>query len=742
MSESVTLPGLHVQAARVPVAAATNALERTGVSDATVNLMMANAAVRYDPDRIAPEQLLEAVRATGYDAALPVAQASSVDEQRDRDAEQQGDFEQLRRKAVVALVAGAVAMFAPLMLFAGDPATLHWLLLPLTVAVMVWAGRHFYLRAWTAFRHGAADMNTLIAVGTGAAFLYSLAVTLAPRLFAIDGVAPAVYYESVILILAFILLGNTLEARATQRAVTALSALAGLQPRTARVLRDGALIDVPIESLHRGDEVVVRAGEQVPVDGEVLDGESAVDESLLTGESIPLAKHAGDVVVGGSVNGGGVLRVRVTRVGADSTLAAIVRLMRDAQGSRAPVQQLADRISAVFVPTIILLAVLTFAVWTFTAHDAPMLRGFSAAVAVLIIACPCAMGLAVPTAVMVATGRAAQRGVLIRGGESLQRAGAVNTVVLDKTGTITEGKPVVTDVLVAAGSPRTADDLLRLAAAVESLAQHPLAGAIVAEARRRKFRLGMVADFQSRNGLGAVATVERHVVAVGSTGYLRALSIDTQALEGDADRLAALGRTPVLVAIDGVAAGVIALADPVRSTTAAAIRRLQQSGVRVVLLTGDRHAVATAIARESGVTEVIAGVTPEGKVAEIARLIDTGSVVAMVGDGTNDAPALARADVGIAMGGGTGVAIAAADVVLMREDLSLVSDAIALSRRTMQVIRQNLFWAFAYNVIAIPIAAGLLYPATGLLLSPVVASAAMAMSSVSVVANSLRLKKA
>jgi P-type Cu+ transporter len=747
-------------------------LERTpGVQSATVNLMMANAAVRYDPATIGPDALIDAIRSTGYQASLPAPAMSSLDETTARDAEQRREFVTLRRKAIVALVAGAIAMVAsgPLMAGSGDTVdplmhavmsrfaeplarvmpwlfaiprgTLSWLLLLLTAGVMLWAGRHFYVRAWSALRHRAADMNTLIAIGTGAAFTYSFVATVAPQIFTSRGMAPDLYFEAVILIIAFILTGNALEARATRRTAGALQALAQLQPRTARVVRGGVDVDVPIESLRSGDELLVRPGERLPADGVVIDGESAVDEALLTGESVPLAKRIGDAVIGGSVNGSGALRLRATRVGAESTLAGIVRLMRDAQGSRAPVQQLADRISAVFVPVIVALALITFAIWALTAHQAPMLRGFSAAVAVLIIACPCAMGLAVPTAVMVATGRGAQRGILIRGGESLQRAGDVTTVVLDKTGTVTEGKPSVTDIVLAPEAKYSEDELLRLAAAVESLSQHPLAAAIVTEAQRRGLRRAMIAEFRSTPGLGAEASVDRHVVVVGNAAYLQTMSADATALAGEADRVAALGRTTVFVAIDGVLAGMIDLADTVRPSSSTAIRRLRAAGTYVVLLTGDRRAVAEAIARDAGIADVISEVRPEGKLAEIARLQSAGAVVAMVGDGVNDAPALARADVGIAMGSGTGVAIEAADLVLMREDLSLVADAIALSRRTMQIIRQNLFWAFAYNVIAIPIAAGVLYPHFGILLSPVLASAAMALSSVSVVGNSLRLRR-
>ena len=772
MPESITLSvgGMTCAACQARVQ---RALEQApGVESATVNLMLANAVVRYDPAAIAPGQLVATVRATGYAAALPVASVSSIDETTGRDAEQREEFAVLRRKATVALVAGAFAMLAsmplmtaggstvdPLMhgmmmrvapvmaralpwLFAISRVTLTRALLVVTIGVMTWAGRHFYIRAWTALRHRASDMNTLIAVGTGAAFIYSLVATVAPQLFTARGLSPDVYYEAVILIIAFILTGNALEARATRRTAGALRALADLQPRSARLVRNGIDMDVPIESLVAADVVLVRPGERVPADGDVIDGESAVDESLLTGESIPLAKHAGDTVFGGSMNGTGALRVRVTQVGPQSMLAGIVRLMRDAQGSRAPIQRLADRVSAIFVPAILALSVVTFIVWAVAAQEAPLLRGFSAAVAVLIIACPCAMGLAVPTAVMVATGRGAQRGILIRGGESLQRAGDVNLVILDKTGTVTEGKPVVTDIVMVPGSSFTDADVMRLAAAVESSSQHPLAAAIVTEAKRRGLRLGMVADFRSSPGLGAEAAVERHVVMVGSAAYLATMSIVIGALESAAQRAAGLGRTPVFVAVDGAVVGMLELADTIRPSSATAIQRLQAAGVRVVLLTGDRRAVGESIARDAGIADVVAEATPADKVAEIARRRDAGHVVAMVGDGVNDAPALARADVGIAMGGGSGVAIEAADLVLMREDLGLVADAIQLSRRTMRVIRQNLFWAFAYNVVAIPIAAGVFYPSTGLLLSPVLASAAMALSSVSVVANSLRLRNA
>ncbi len=606
---------------------------------------------------------------------------------------------------------------------------------------MAWAGRHFYTRAWAAFRHHAADMNTLVAVGTGAAYVLSVAATLAPGFFVARGVPPDVYYEAVVLIIALILVGNMLEARAKRQTSAALRKLVQLQPRSARVVRGGAEVDVPIEDVHPGEVIVVRPGEALPVDGEIVAGASAVDESMLTGEPMPVAKGPGDRVVGATVNGTGSFRYRATAVGADSVLARIVRLMREAQGSRAPIQKLADRISGIFVPVVLSLSIATFVVWFVAADAAPAVRAFAAAVAVLVIACPCAMGLAVPTAVMVATGKGAALGVLIKGGEALERAHAIDTVVLDKTGTVTEGKPAVTDVFLAPEATLAEPRLLALVAAVERASEHPLAAAIVAHAAARGEGPLAVDEFESVTGRGARGVVDGHRVLVGNRAFLAEAGVATGPLDGPADGLAARGRTTVYAAVDGAAAALLGVADPLRSTSRDAVARLRRMGLEVVMLTGDARATAEAVAREAGIDRVVAGVLPEGKLAEIERLQAEGRVVAMVGDGINDAPALARADVGIAMGSGTDVAVEAADVTLMRPDLRAVADAIALSRRTMRTMRQNLFWAFAYNVIGIPVAAGALYPAFGLLLSPVLASAAMAGSSVSVVTNSLRLRR-
>ena len=714
------------------------ALQQTpGVHDATVDLMTARAAVHYDPAVVSPESLVAVVRDTGYEAELPTPGRTAFEEQAAQDRAQAEEFRTLRTKALASGAVGAVAMVAsmPLMM-----AGLGWVLLLLTAGVMLWAGRHFYVRAWKSFRHHTADMNTLIAIGTGAAFVYSLIATVAPEFFRARGVAPDVYYEAVIIIIALILTGNAFEARAKRQTTAALRALADLQPKLARVERDGRELDLPIEAVIAGDVILVRPGERIPVDGEVVSGASAVDESMLTGESLPVEKVVGTRVIGGTVNRTGSFRFKATTLGADSVLSRIVQMMRDAQGSRAPIQALADRISAIFVPTVLMLAVATFVAWFLLSDTGQGVRAFAAAVAVLIIACPCAMGLAVPTAVMVATGRAASFGALIKGGEALQRAGDVTTVVLDKTGTITEGRPTLTDLVVASGSSLSSDALLRLVASLERASEHPLAEAVVRHAEERRLALATAESVQALPGKGITGVVEGRALLVGNAALLADWAIEAAPLASRSDALAAEAKTAMFVAVDGVLAGLFAVTDPIKSTSVAAIRRLRALGLEVVMLTGDQRPTAMAVAAAAGVVQVVAGVLPEGKLAEIERLQAAGKVVAMVGDGINDAPALARADVGIAIGSGADVAVEAADITLMRGDLGGVADAIALSRRTMATMKQNLFWAFAYNVIGIPVAAGVLYPAFGLMLSPVLASAAMAFSSVSVVTNSLRLR--
>jgi P-type Cu+ transporter len=756
------------------------ALSKTpGVVDASVNLMTNNATVSFDPTQVAPSDLVARIEKTGYGAALPVAGRSAGEEQEAQDSARREEYAELRRKATVALIAGVLAMIVSMPLMSAnahlgmgesadpfmrwtmrvlDPMlqrVLPWLyaiparfvsfvLLGTTAIVMLWAGRHFYTRAWLAFRHRSADMNTLIAVGTGAAFIFSSIATFVPSFFTSRGVAPDVYYEAVIIIIALILLGNMLEARAKGETSTALRKLIDLQPKVARVARDGVEADIPVSMVRQGDEIIVRPGERIPVDGVVVAGASAVDESMLTGESIPVKKENGNAVIGGTVNRTGGFRFRATTLGSDSVLARIVQLMKDAQGSRAPIQHLADRISAIFVPVVMSIAVAVFVIWFVASEHAPFVRAFAAAVSVLIIACPCAMGLAVPTAVMVATGRGAQLGILIKGGEALERAASVNTVVFDKTGTITEGRPVVTDIMMSGGG-REGDmeaekTLLRLVASLERSSEHPLADAVVQSALGRGLQLSEAEGFEAVTGKGVTGVVEGHALAVGNEALMRDYAIAATSLRAEVERLSGEGKTPVYVAIDGEFGGALAIADPIKPSAIEAVRSLSREGFDVVMLTGDTQRTAEAIARQAGIAKVVADVRPDGKVNEIKRLQTEGRVVAMVGDGINDAPALAQADIGIAIGTGTDIAIDASDVILMRGDPRSVVDALALARRTMRTMKQNLFWAFIYNTVGIPIAAGALYPVFRVLLSPILASAAMAFSSVSVVGNSLRLR--
>jgi Cu+-exporting ATPase len=756
----------------------------TGVREARVNLLTNSATITFDPHVVSVGRLVEKIRGTGYGAEMPVAAESAVAAQERSDEEQRRAYRVLRRKAWMSASAGVVAMVVsmPLMgslkgppmsaarvggvermrdpfmnwsartldpalrailpwLFRVDANALRWFLLALSVFVAGWAGRHFYVKAWSALRNRTADMNTLIALGTGAAFLYSAAITVAPGFFLAHNIAPDVYYEAGILIIALILVGNALESRAKGRTALALRKLVELQPKRARVLRAGVELNLALDAIQPDDVVLVRPGERIPVDGVVLAGASSVDESMLTGESMPVEKSAGTQVIGGTLNQRGSLEVRAATAGATGMLEQIVRLLREAQSSRAPVENLADRISAVFVPAVLTCAAITFVAWRMFAPGAGAMQAFAAAVAVLVIACPCAMGLAVPTAVMAATGRGAALGLLIKGGEALQKLEKIDTVVLDKTGTITAGRPEVTAVVVSPESSFDESEMLRLAAALERASEHPLGEAVVRYAAAKGIAIPKAQSFESFPGRGVAGTVEGRAVLIGNAELLGERGIHTDHLRSEAEDAAARGGTPLWVAIDGVLAGMVTVADAVKPTSVAAIRRLREEGIRVVMLTGDNERTARAIAREVGVDEVIADVLPRGKVEAIRRLQGEGRVVAMAGDGVNDAPALAQADVGITMAAGSDVALEAGDVTLMRSDLAGISEAIALSRGAMRVIRQNLFWAFAYNVVSVPVAAGILYPVCGLLLSPVLASAAMAFSSFSVVMNSLRLSR-
>ncbi|MBK6427515.1 MAG: heavy metal translocating P-type ATPase [Blastocatellia bacterium] len=726
-----------------------------GVLAASFNLATSAVHIEYLPGSIDLAAIRAAIQELGYNVHDADGNTGDVSVEDSEQAYRDAEYRELRRKFWVAAVLSAPVLVIamahgsiPLLNFAG----VEWLQLALTTPVVFYAGAQFYRGAWAAFRHRAADMNTLIAVGTGAAYLYSVAATIAPGFFAAaagsdmaamgHGATAPVYFEAASVIIALILLGRMLEARAKGRTGEAIRRLAGLQAKTARVVRDGVDVDVPIEEVLAGDIVLVRPGEKVPVDGIVEEGTSTIDESMLTGESLPVEKSAGDEVFGATINKTGSFRFRATKVGKDTALQQIVKMVADAQGSKAPIARLADVISGIFTPIVIAIAIATFVAWFVTAPvDVRLSMALVNFVSVLIIACPCALGLATPTAIMVGTGRGAENGILIKGGESLETAHRIQTVVLDKTGTITEGKPAMTDVIVAPSSSVAEEELLHLAASAEAASEHPLGAAIVAGAKARGIEVARVTDFAAAPGHGIEATVDGRRVLIGSAKLLGDRGIDTGALDGSAAELATDGKTPMFVALDGGFAGLIAVADRVKPESRDAVAALRKLGIEVVMMTGDNKRTADAVARRVGIDRVLAEVLPEGKSAEIKRLRQGGRVVAMVGDGINDAPALAEADIGIAIGTGTDVAMEASDITLIRGDLRGVVTAIALSRATMRTIKQNLFWAFVYNVVGIPVAAGVLYPFAGWLLSPVLASAAMSLSSVSVVTNSLRLRR-
>jgi len=684
------------------------------------------------------------------------------------EAERRHEQYELQLKWMVALPVGLLLMaagFEPVFNQLMRVFTVQDLLISMFIValpVQIWAGWQFYAITWKTARHGAADMNTLIAIGTTAAFVYSTVATFWPSLFESAHLAhdhmlgdrPPVYFDTAVIILALILLGRWLEARAKGSTSAAITRLMGLRAKTARIVRDGREVDIPVEEVLPGDIVVVRPGEKVPVDGVVLDGHSAVDESMLTGESLPVEKTAGDPVYGATLNRTGTFHLRATRVGSETALAQIVRLVEQAQGSKAPVQRLADYIASIFVPVVIFIAVVTFAVWALVGPEGAVIYATLNAVAVLVIACPCALGLATPTAIMVGTGRGAERGILIRSGEALELAQKVDTVVFDKTGTLTEGRPRVTDVITTSLSEAT---LIRLAAAAERGSEHALGEAIVRESRDRSLDLPDVSGFEAEPGKGVRARVEGRRLLIGTRSLLAESGIEFGDLASKGEALQAEAKTVVYVAIDGAAAGAIAIADTLKPEAAEAVASLRRQGINVILLTGDNQSTARSIAARVGIDTVIAEVLPAQKVDEVRRLQSEGRIVAMVGDGINDAPALAQATVGIAIGTGADVAMEAADVTLISGDLRGVSTAIALSRATMRTVRENLFWAFAYNVALIPVAAGVLYmlfSETGVpgwlswafgeygFLNPMLAGAAMAFSSVTVMANSLRLRGA
>ena len=728
-----------------------------GVAAANVNFATSRATIQYDPHTTNVTSLSKVVRELGYDVIAPMAGKEDVGMEYLQTAEIQVREEEYRQQkvrfvvalaltiplAVLAMAGHVVPAFENVLNFTGRP----WLELALTTPVLFWAGREFFTGAWVAARHRVADMNTLVSLGTLSAYLFSVVATLTPQWLTAGSIegghtahgmtsAVGVYYEVAAIIVTLILMGRLLEARARSKAGGAIRALMGLQPKTARVERNGVEQDIPVAEVQVGDLVLVRPGEKVPVDGQVVEGASSVDESMLTGEPLAVQKKSGDTVIGATLNKTGSFRMRATKIGKDTVLQQIVRLVQEAQGSKAPIQRLADIIAGYFVPIVICVAIATFVIWFDIASlDTRLSMALLTFVSVLIIACPCALGLATPTAIMVGTGRGAQSGILIKGGEALETAHKLTTIVLDKTGTITRGVPSVTDIVAHEMDENT---LLRLAASAESGSEHPLGESIVRTAEEKGLPKSLASEFNAIPGYGIEAVVEGRQILIGTALLLkeRGLEIDQTA----AHRLADDGKTPIYMAIDGVFAGIIAISDPIKEGSQKAVERLHALGLEVIMLTGDNKRTAEAIARQVGVDRVVAEVLPEGKNEEIKKLQAQGKVVGMVGDGINDALALAQANVGIAMGSGTDVAMEAADITLVRGDLNGVVSSIALSRATIANIKQNLFFAFIYNILGIPIAAGVLYSLTGWLLSPIIASLAMALSSVSVVTNALRLR--
>ena len=755
-----------------------------GVLDASVNLASEQASVSYLPTAAGWTELKAAIENAGYGV---IETPAGADDAEDVEAAARArELADKRRKLIVGVALGVplfvlsmardfgfiqpwlTAFWAAneeamghggtmLMHYPARADLLNWLFLALATPVQFYSGWDYYVHAWKALKARTANMDTLIAMGSSAAYFYSVALLA-------FGLSGHVYFETAALIITLILVGKYLEARAKSQTGAAIKALIGLQPKTARVLRGGAEVDLPVADLRKGDVVVVRPGEKVPVDGVLVSGHSSLNESMITGESLPVEKNVGDAVIGATLNTTGSFQMRATRVGKETALAQIIALVQQAQGSRAPVQRLVDRVAAVFVPAVIGIALLTFLGWYFIG-GVGFTQSLIFAVAVLVIACPCALGLATPTAIMVGTGTGAAHGILIKNAESLERAAAITTVVLDKTGTITQGKPVVTDIIRSQDSAVRSqelalkehsaivethsdssllnpDALLILAASAERGSEHPLGAAIVRAAEERGLALAQPESFQATPGRGITAVVDGRAVLLGNLALLADWSVDASGIADEVARLQGEGKTAMALAADGVALGVIAVADTVKPSSAGAVAALRGRGIEVVMLTGDNARTAEAIGREVGVDRVVADVLPADKAAEIQRIQGAQRVVAMVGDGINDAPALAQADVGIAIGTGTDVAIEAADITLMRGDLRSIAQAIELSKRTVTTIRWNLFWAFIYNVIGIPIAAGLLYPFFGIQLSPILAAGAMAFSSVFVVSNSLRLRGA
>lgn len=717
------------------VATVEDALKNTpGVEESSVNFAEHTATVSGG----APvASLIQAVKDSGYSAA----ELRGAEDEEEKEAAEFAHYRKLLRQAGVAALIG-VPLFVSGVLgkmpgMATDNERYFWLAIGIaTLFVLVYSGRHFYTGAWKAFRNHNANMDTLIALGTGTAWIYSMLITIFPDI--VPSLARHAYFEAAAIIIALINFGSALEMRARGKTSEAIKRLIGLQSKTARVIRDGEEMDVPISEVGLNETLRVRPGEKIPVDGNIIDGHSSVDESMLTGEPLPVEKQVGDEAVGGTINKSGSFLFQATRIGKDTALARIIEMVRQAQNTKPAIGRLADRISAVFVPSVLIISVVTFIVWGNFGPEPRMSYMLVTTMTVLIIACPCALGLATPISVMVGVGKAAEFGVLIRNGEALQTAGHLTTVVLDKTGTVTEGNPTVTDIVTAVGWQE--QDVLRIAASIESGSEHPLAESIVEAAKSRDISIETMESFEAIAGHGVTGSLNGKSVALGNMKLMSDRTIDIDELVTDAEILALTAQTPMYLAVDNKLAGLIAVSDPIKADSKTAIKRMQRKGIKIVMLTGDNQKTADVVAGQVGVDEVIAEVLPEDKASKVAALQDRGEIVGMVGDGINDAPALARANIGFAIGTGTDVAIESSDVTLMRGSLHGVPDAIDISHATVRNIKQNLFGAFIYNSLGIPVAAGALFPFTGLLLNPIIAGAAMAMSSVTVVSNANRLR--
>lgn len=738
VTQKATIPIRGMHCASCVETIETTLWEMEGVVSANVNFGTEKATVEFIPGKVSLSEIRRAMRELRYEPLDPEEENLADEEKK----AQERETKTLRNKLIFSAAVGLIVFLGSMNeWFPWMPNILkNWItLFILTTPVQFWAGWQFYKGALAALKHKRTDMNTLIALGTSAAYLYSVIATFFPNIFLRGGIEPATYYDTSAIIISLILLGRFLEAKARGKTNEAIRKLINLGAKTASVMKDGEEVDIPVEEVQVGDIVVVRPGEKIPVDGIVQEGYSTVDESMVTGEPIPSEKKAGNKVIGATINRTGSFKFRATNVGKDTVLSQIIKLVEEAQASKAPIQRLADIIALYFVPVVIGIAVLTFIIWYFFGPAPTFTYAFLNFVAVLIIACPCALGLATPTAIMVGTGKGAENGVLIKNAEALEMARKINVIVFDKTGTLTKGKPEVTDILTSGEFPKV--DILRIVSSAESGSEHPLSEAIVQHAKKMGLNVKDSERFSAIPGEGIESTVDGHSVFVGNIKLMNSKGIDMTHLENMAEKLADEGKIPVFVSLDKKGAGIIAVADTLKPYSLEVVQAIKNLGIEVILITGDNRRTAEAIGKKLGIDRVFAEVAPQDKANEIKKLQEEGKTVAMVGDGINDAPALAQADLGIAIGAGTDIAIESGDIVLIGDDLRGVITAIELSRKTISTIKQNFFWAFFYNVLLIPLAAGVLYPFFGILLNPILAAAAMALSSVSVVSNSLRLKR-